>query len=70
MTKRAPMSRMVDACMRCTKCGAKGVGTCSCWDAKVTLRCPKCGKTQKTAPEGREKDGDVIVLPCRDCAAS
>lgn len=29
---------MVDAAVSCCACGAKGVGTCNCWD-----KCPDCG---------------------------
>lgn len=26
----SPLDRMIDASVRCLKCGAKGVGTCDC----------------------------------------
>lgn len=29
---RAPINRMIDAVVRCTKCGAKGLFTCDCWE--------------------------------------
>lgn len=29
---------MITASVRCTLCGAKGVGTCDCW-----ATCPRCG---------------------------
>ena len=33
--ERSPLAKMFDASVRCTVCGAKGVGSCACWD--------KCG---------------------------
>lgn len=28
---RHPIEAMVDAVMRCTKCGTQGMGNCDCW---------------------------------------
>lgn len=32
------IDRMIDAAVTCTKCGAKGVGTCDCWAPKPKSR--------------------------------
>lgn len=27
-----PVNRMVDSTVSCVKCGARGIGTCDCWE--------------------------------------
>lgn len=43
----SPIAALIDANVRCVKCGAKR-GECGCW---MELRCPKCGKKKSTARE-------------------
>ena len=28
---KTPIQKMIDASVKCVKCGAAGVGTCDCW---------------------------------------
>lgn len=41
MTVRSPIERMVDAAVRCVKCG--GPVGCACW-----TKCPRCGRMGET----------------------
>ena len=59
---RTNLEQMIDASVHCSKCGAKGVGTCDCW---VTLRCPTCGASKLT--ERQPGDGPIVEAMCPRC---
>ena len=68
----SPINAMIDAVVRCTKCGA-GIGGCNCWAtivATIVLRCPKCKRTkqaQKLDTDYSETAAVEIVCPkCDD----
>ena len=62
----SPISALIDANVRCVKCGAR-TGGCSCW---MELRCPKCGKQKSTErlPEDYPEAVRLEVM-CPDCNA-
>lgn len=51
---RTLLERMIDATMRCLKCGTPGIGTCSCWE-----RC-SCGWTA----EAGKPCGNQVTRRC------
>jgi DnaJ-class molecular chaperone len=67
MTKhRSPIESLVDAAVRCTRCGAR-MGQCGCW-VKVKLRCPNCHRTQEVVKEDTDPVGTAVVeVACPDC---
>lgn len=66
---QSPIGRMIDAAVRCLKCGVQGPPlTCDCW---VLLKCPQCKRQkfterQKTDPPHAK----LIELRCPDCWTS
>lgn len=59
------MNDLVDAVVRCTKCG--GPLGCGCWPKPVTLVCPACGKTGRVAREPEDGDAERLEIECPEC---
>lgn len=59
------LARAIDSAVRCTICKTPGVGTCSCL---VTLRCPRCKRTQIARRMKGDGDAREVELRCPDCA--
>lgn len=63
MTK--PVDRLVDASVRCGKCGNPGVGICDCW---VKLKCPKCKRTLTVERQDLDPPKTALVeIQCPEC---
>lgn len=61
----SPAEKLVDASVRCGKCGAPGVGTCQCW---ITLVCPRCPATLTVERmEIDPPDAVKIEVQCPKC---
>lgn len=58
----SPIERLIDATVRCVKCG-KPPG-CDCW---VLLRCPSCGRQKYTERADSEPPGETVELECPEC---
>lgn len=64
MTK-LPIHTLIDAGVKCGKCGTPGVGTCDCW---VKLECPKCKRTLTVERDETDPANCArIVTSCPEC---
>ena len=64
----APINQMIDALdLKCTRCGVGRKIGCDCW-APITLRCPKCHRTQESHRDDSDPPGTAVVeAPCNRC---
>lgn len=64
----APINQMIDALdFKCLRCGASRKVGCDCW-VPIMLRCPQCGRTQKTTKEDGDPPGTAVVeTSCSKC---
>lgn len=63
----SPLDRLIDAAVRCLKCGKAGMpGTCGCW---VRLECPCCDKSRPFAARDQTDPPNAVrvVFPCDEC---
>lgn len=69
MKARSPIEQMVNAVVRCTRCG-KPPG-CACWPALdlVTIRCPCCGRAGRTDRVPDDPPAPAVVdVTCPECS--
>lgn len=64
-----PLDRLIDAAVKCVKCGTRGVGNCSCyvrcacgWFVERGARCrnPKCRMPSSRGPRTRGINGKKV----------
>lgn len=66
---RSPLEALIDAVVKCLRCG-QSIAECSCPQPEmVRLECPKCGRWKMTEKAGLEPlvEGGKVLARCREC---